>query len=44
MKITEESTSSNNVNAISDKMVATEIYKENAFRYFHEKNKILFIF
>lgn len=44
MKITEESTPNSKVNVMSEKMAAQETYKENAFRYFHEKNKILFIF
>lgn len=44
MKITEESTPNSKVNVMSEKMAAQEMYKENAFRYFHEKNKILFIF
>jgi len=41
MKVIEDSISQQ---SITDKTVSSEIYKENAFRYFHEKNKILFIF
>lgn len=43
-KINEELVPLSNVNNIDNKLMSQEVFRENAFRYFHEKNKILFIF
>ena len=45
-KVEEDSSNNttNYINKFNAQSEAQEIFKENAFRYFHEKNKILFIF